>query len=168
MEISNLQASAESLVKQLAGQLLETESYLCCAESCTGGLLAKLCTDLEGSSAWFERGFVTYSNLSKQQMLAVDQQTLIDHGAVSEATARQMAAGALANSAADLAVAITGIAGPGGGSPDKPVGTVCFGFATKNGPTKTVTQRFDGDRDQVRWQSAVYALQQLVKMNSKK
>jgi nicotinamide-nucleotide amidase len=120
------------------------------AESCTGGLIAGVITDVAGSSAWFERGFVTYSNEAKMEILGVPAATLSAHGAVSEATARAMAEGALAHSRADVAVAITGVAGPDGGSADKPVGTVCFGWVLPGGPPVTTTRHFPGDRAAVR------------------
>lgn len=162
-EISPDESSAEQLVVQLASRLLQNQSMLACAESCTGGWLAKLCTDLAGSSSWFERGFVTYSNESKQQMLGVSVHTLQQHGAVSEAVALQMAEGVLNKSPADYAVAITGIAGPAGGSDEKPVGTVWFALAGRNGRRETHCQQFAGDRRQVRWQAVVFALQQLIR-----
>lgn len=155
------------------------------AESCTGGLVAKLITDLAGSSQWFERGFVTYSNLAKEQMLGVDAQLLTDCGAVSEAVAEAMAKGALSNSQAQFALSITGIAGPGGGTKTKPVGLVCFGWAyyvvggsvagedvaagedtlgKKEIITTTSSQRFSGDREAIRNQSALFSLQKIVEI----
>jgi nicotinamide-nucleotide amidase len=129
------------------------------AESCTGGWVAQAVTAIAGSSDWFERGFVTYSNASKMQMLRVTADTLRTHGAVSEQTAREMAAGALARSRAQVAVAITGIAGPSGGSAEKPVGMVCFAWAKKGDVGSAVTHRFNGDRESVRRQSVIAALQ---------
>ena len=120
------------------------------AESCTGGLIAGAITDVAGSSGWFDRGFVTYSNEAKIEMLGVQADTLAAHGAVSEATAAEMAAGALARSRADLAVAVTGVAGPDGGSAAKPVGTVCFAWARAGEPVATATRHFPGDREAVR------------------
>jgi nicotinamide-nucleotide amidase len=131
------------------------------AESCTGGLLAAYLTEKSGSSAWFERGFVTYSNEAKIEMLGVKQSTLEHYGAVSEQTAKEMAEGALNNSRADLSIAITGIAGPDGGSADKPVGMVCFGFAGKNIESLTQTKYFEGDRKAIREQAAQFALEKL-------
>ncbi len=153
----------EQLTHQLAEKLTHTGSMICTAESCTGGLIAKTFTDLAGSSDWFERGFVTYSNQAKMDMLGVSPQTLQRHGAVSEATAREMARGAIANSTAQYAIAVTGIAGPGGGSAEKPVGTVWFGFAT---PETLIceTQVFGGDRERVRNSSLRYALQQVLQL----
>lgn len=150
-------------VEVLAGRLLGQGWMLACAESCTGGWLAKVCTDLPGSSAWFERGFVTYTNEAKQEMLGVAAETLQAHGAVSEETVAQMAAGALARSRAQVSVAISGIAGPGGGTLEKPVGTVCFGWALQGGATSTERHRFDGDREAVRAQAVRHALQGLLK-----
>jgi nicotinamide-nucleotide amidase len=128
------------------------------AESCTGGWVAKLVTDVAGSSGWFDRGFITYTNQAKQDMLGVKEATLAAHGAVSEATVAEMAAGALRHSQADVAVAISGIAGPTGGSPDKPVGTVCLAWSRRGGPTHTLRLHFDGDREAVRAQAALAAL----------
>jgi nicotinamide-nucleotide amidase len=131
------------------------------AESCTGGWIAKCVTDIAGSSAWLERGFVTYSNAAKQEMLGVASATLAVHGAVSEAVVAEMAAGALAHSHATVAVAVSGIAGPGGGTADKPVGTVCFAWALA-GRVEVATCRFAGDREQVRRDSVVHALAGLI------
>lgn len=133
------------------------------AESCTGGLVAAAITDIPGSSAVFDRGFVTYSNAAKTAMLGVAQATLERHGAVSEAVAREMAEGALARSDADLAVAITGIAGPGGGSPAKPEGRVCFGLARSGAQTLTETMDFGArGRQSVRAASVDHALRRLA------
>lgn len=132
------------------------------AESCTGGWVAQAVTSVAGSSDWYERGFVTYSNDSKQELLGVRSETLVRHGAVSEETAREMALGALARSKGTVAVAVTGVAGPGGGSREKPVGMVCFAWASKKGVT-TETLRFPGDRESVRRQSVIHALQGVLK-----
>jgi nicotinamide-nucleotide amidase len=132
------------------------------AESCTGGLVAGAITDIPGSSAWFERGFVTYSNEAKMEMLGVRPETLATHGAVSEATAAEMATGALTHSRADVAVAVTGIAGPDGGNPAKPVGTVCFAWARRNRAVDTDTRRFAGDRAAVRAATVEAALRGLI------
>jgi nicotinamide-nucleotide amidase len=150
------------LAGRVGGLLLERQRMLATAESCTGGWVAKCLTDIAGSSAWFERGFVTYSNRAKQEMLGVAGATLDGHGAVSEATVGEMARGALARSAADVAVAISGIAGPTGGAPDKPVGTVCFAWLVAGAEPRVATRRFDGDREAVRRQSVVCALQGLI------
>ena len=128
------------------------------AESCTGGLVAGAITDIAGSSEWFDRGFVTYSNEAKVELLGVRPETLARFGAVSEAVAREMVAGALERSEADIAVAVTGIAGPAGGSPDKPVGLVWLAWATRGGRTEAASQRFPGDRAAVREASVAAAL----------
>ena len=131
------------------------------AESCTGGMIAAACTDLAGLSNWFERGFVTYSNAAKTELLGVDPVLIDTHGAVSEPVARAMAQGALDRSHAQAAVAVTGVAGPGGGSADKPVGTVWFGWATPAGVTSEV-RHFGGDRAAVRQATATHALARLA------
>ena len=131
------------------------------AESCTGGMIAAACTDLAGSSNWFERGFVTYSNAAKTELLGVDPVLIDTHGAVSEPVARAMSQGALDRSHAQAAVAVTGVAGPGGGSADKPVGTVWFGWATPAGVTSEV-RHFGGDRAAVRQATATHALARLA------
>ena len=148
----------DDLLRSLADALNAKGWMLTTAESCTGGWIAKLCTDLAGSSAWFERGFVTYSNEAKQDMLGVREETLAQYGAVSEAVTAEMAAGALLHSRAQVAVSVSGIAGPGGGTVSKPVGTVCFGWALQGGKVRTATHRFEGDREAVRRQSVEYAL----------
>jgi nicotinamide-nucleotide amidase len=134
---------------------------LATAESCTGGLIAAACTDLAGSSDWFERGFVTYSNAAKSELLSVPPQLIETHGAVSEAVVRAMALGALTHAKAQVAIAVTGIAGPGGGSADKPVGTVWLGWAIQ-GQVFSQCQQFAGDRAQVREASVRYALSRLL------
>lgn len=136
------------------------------AESCTGGWIAEAVTAISGSSAWFDRGFVTYSNAAKIDMLGVSPATLTAHGAVSEATALEMVAGALERSLADIAVAVSGIAGPSGGTPDKPVGLVCLAWATRNVPARALTLRFAGDRYAVRRQTVLRALQGIVEFAS--
>lgn len=152
------QTALEALAADVGVLLQANGQRLATAESCTGGWVAQCLTSIAGSSDWFERGFVTYSNDAKQEMLGVARDTLDRHGAVSVATAQAMAAGALQHSRADWAVAITGIAGPGGGSPDKPVGMVCFGWAGPDGTVDTDTRYFTGDREQVRAQSVAHAL----------
>jgi nicotinamide-nucleotide amidase len=136
---------------------------LACAESCTGGLLAGACTELSGSSLWFERGFVTYSNEAKTELLGVDATLIQQHGAVSEPVARAMVQGALTHSRAQVAVAITGVAGPTGGTPTKPVGLVWFGFAL---PAQVLTEHrhFAGDRTTVRAAAVRHALQRLTEL----
>ncbi len=135
---------------------------LATAESCTGGWVAGAVTAIAGSSEWFDRGFVTYSNDAKMEMLGVSAVTLEAFGAVSEQTAGEMAAGALAHSHAQLALSITGVAGPGGGSAEKPVGMVCFGWAGEGGAPLVITRNFSGDRESVRRQSVICALQGVV------
>jgi len=152
----------ETLAEDLGCQLVERGEWLAAAESCTGGWLAQSVTAIAGSSTWFDRGFVTYSNAAKVDMLSVPESVLARHGAVSEAVARAMAQGTLAHSRADWSVAITGIAGPGGGSPEKPVGTVCFAWARKDGGCEAQTCRFSGDRKSVREQSVRHALMGLI------
>ncbi len=141
--------------------LLSRGATLTTAESCTGGWIAKVITDISGSSAWFEQGFVTYSNQAKIAQLGVSAATLEAHGAVSEATVREMAAGALKMAGADFAVSVSGIAGPDGGSAEKPVGTVWFGFAAAGDHVLAVCRHFTGDRDSVRSQAVAFALQTL-------
>ncbi|MBL8388864.1 MAG: CinA family protein [Hydrogenophaga sp.] len=150
------------LVAALADALRARGQMMATAESCTGGLIAGACTELSGSSDWFERGFVTYSNAAKSELLGVPAVLIHDHGAVSEAVARAMATGAVANAHAHWSVAVTGIAGPTGGSADKPVGTVWFGWATPEG-VFTERQRFDGDRAAVRQATVAHALTGLLK-----
>ena len=157
---------APALVAQtadLADILQKNNWFMATAESCTGGLIAAACTDLSGSSHWFERGFVTYSNAAKIELLGVDAALIERHGAVSEEVARAMAQGAVARSHAQAAVAVTGVAGPDGGSADKPVGTVWFGWATPRG-TVTEMKRFDGDRASVRQATVAHALARLLEL----
>lgn len=152
----------DDLAKRVGQRLKAAGQVLVTAESCTGGWVAQAVTSIAGSSDWFERGFVTYSNAAKQEVLEVKQSTLKKHGAVSEETAREMARGALARSQGTLALAVTGIAGPGGGSREKPVGMVCFAWVRgKN--IKSETRRFPGDRDSVRRQSVIHALEGVLK-----
>jgi len=150
------------LAAQVGGALKAHGLMLATAESCTGGGVAQAITDVAGSSAWFERGFITYSNLAKQQMLGVSEATLSQHGAVSEAVVREMVAGALANSAAQVAVAVSGIAGPDGGTPDKPVGTVWFAWGIKHGATHAQRHQINGNRVAVRAQATRIALQGVI------
>lgn len=156
------------MTRALAEDLLSTcrtaGMTLATAESCTGGLIAGAITDIPGSSDVFDRGFVTYSNAAKTEMLGVAPATLDAHGAVSEATATEMATGALARSAAGLAVSVTGIAGPGGGSPGKPEGRVCFGLARKGAATVAETVDFGAlGRDAVRRATVEHALRLLIR-----
>jgi nicotinamide-nucleotide amidase len=146
------------------GTVLRARGWmLALAESCTGGMVAQYVTAIPGSSTWFERGFVTYSNTAKIEVLGVDRQTLETHGAVSEAVVLEMARGALAHSHAQIAAAISGIAGPAGGTPDKPVGTVCFGWVT-SGRAACETRHFGGDRSAIRRQAVAHALQRLAQL----
>ena len=151
------------LVEDLATALLARGWMLATAESCTGGLIAGACTDLAGSSNWLERGFVSYSNAAKSELLGVDAALIARHGAVSEPVARAMAQGALQHSKAQCAIAVTGIAGPGGGSADKPVGTVWFAWATPQG-VRSEVQRLDGDRAQVRSATVQHSLAVLLSL----
>jgi nicotinamide-nucleotide amidase len=154
-----------ALSERVGQKLRGAGRRLATAESCTGGWVAKACTDVAGSSQWLECGFVTYSNAAKMRDIGVTERTLVDHGAVSEATVREMAAGALRVSGADVAVAISGIAGPDGGTPTKPVGTVWFGLAWKRGEEVAVIaerQLFGGDRELVRRCSVKRALEMVL------
>ncbi|WP_420712389.1 nicotinamide-nucleotide amidase [Niveibacterium sp. 24ML] len=152
----------ERLSHDLGDWLAGRELKLATAESCTGGWLAEVITATSGSSSWFDRGWVTYSNESKQEMLGVRADTLAAHGAVSEAVVREMAEGALARSAASRAIAVSGIAGPSGGTPEKPVGTVWIAWAHADGETRTEHHCFAGDREAVRRQTVVRALSGLL------
>lgn len=154
-------ADFEALAADLGRRFVARGWRVATAESCTGGLVAGAITSVAGSSDWFERGFVTYSNEAKLQMLGVPSELLDRHGAVSEPVAIAMARGAVGGSRADCAVSITGIAGPGGGSPAKPVGMVCIGLATRDGNARARTFQFDGSRAEVRRASVVAALEGL-------
>lgn len=149
----------DDLVHRLAGALTATGARIAVAESCTGGWIAKALTDLPGSSAWFGWGFITYSNAAKVAVLGVSEETLAGQGAVSEDVAEQMATGARLASGAEIAVAVTGIAGPAGGSAGKPVGTVCFAWAGPGVQLTSTTRQFSGDRAAVRRQSVIAALE---------
>jgi len=155
----------DALCRALAERLKDRGWMLAVAESCTGGLIAAACTALSGSSDWFERGFVTYSNAAKSELLGVDPELIRQHGAVSEVVARAMAFGAVRHSAAQVGVSVTGIAGPTGGSTDKPVGTVWFGFMV-DGRLVSETVRFEGDRAAVRAATVQHALRRLVELLS--
>jgi nicotinamide-nucleotide amidase len=152
------QAELEALAVELGEALQRRGWMLACAESCTGGWAAQACTAIAGSSAWFERGFVTYSNAAKRELLGVPEAHLVSHGAVSLEVARAMAEGALQHSRAQAAFAITGIAGPGGGTPEKPVGTVCFAWAAADRETVAERVQFAGDRRAIRARSVAYAI----------
>lgn len=147
------------LAQRLAGVLTATGMRIAIAESCTGGWIAKALTDLPGSSAWFGYGFITYSNAAKVALLGVSEETLAGQGAVSEDVAEQMATGARLASGAEIALAVTGIAGPAGGSAEKPVGTVCLAWAGPGVQLASTTRQFSGDRAAVRRQSVIAALE---------
>ena len=153
----------QSLCEELAGRLQARGWMLATAESCTGGMIAAACTDLSGSSNWFERGFVTYSNEAKSELLGVDPGLIAQHGSVSEVVARAMAFGAVRHAHAQVGVAVTGVAGPTGGTPQKPVGTVWFGFQV-DGQLTSETRRFDGDRAAVRDATVQHALRRLLEL----
>lgn len=164
--MSNL--NVKIIVEELAELLIASNKTLVAAESCTGGWIAKQLTDLSGSSAWFDRGFVTYSNLAKQEMLGVAEETIDIFAAVSEETVVAMAKGALQNSHADFSLSVSGIAGPSGGSVDKPVGLVWFAWCKKSSAIKddivlSKHQIFRGDRNAVREQSVIYSLKMLIR-----
>jgi len=150
------------LAKRIGACLKKRKLKLATAESCTGGWIAQAVTSVSGSSGWFDRGFVTYSNEAKSELLGVRASTLSRHGAVSAQTAKEMAAGALRRSRAQVAIAVTGIAGPGGGTRAKPVGMVCFAWAGKKGGAQSAVRRFAGGRESVRRQSVVVALRGLL------
>lgn len=154
---ARLEQELATQAKQLADLCVAAGWMIVTAESCTGGLIARALTEIPGSSKWFERGFVTYSNDAKIESLQVGTRTLMEYGAVSEPVAREMAMGALAHSKAQLALSVTGIAGPDGGTSDKPVGTVVFGWASVK-RVEAATRHFDGDRGAIRLQSAIYAI----------
>jgi nicotinamide-nucleotide amidase len=157
----NLELSRQKSCWLVADLMLKKQFFLTTAESCTGGLIAAACTHLAGSSQWFDRGFVTYSNAAKTEMLGVDAALITQFGAVSEPVAAAMAQGAVKHSAAQVSVAVTGVAGPTGGSVEKPVGTVWLGWCV-NGQTTTELYHFDGDRAMVRALTVQQALQGLV------
>jgi nicotinamide-nucleotide amidase len=154
----------EILAKEVGEKLKAKGWMLATAESCTGGWVGQAITSISGSSEWFDCGFITYSNTAKRELLGVKTTTLARHGAVSEATARAMAEGALARGHADIAVAVTGIAGPGGGTLDKPVGTVCFAWIRKNEEATTERRQFVGDREAIRRQAVAAVLQGIVSL----
>lgn len=152
------------LAIELGGKLRARGWMLATAESCTGGWVGQLLTSLPGSSEWFERGFITYANAAKIEMLGVSEEILAAYGAVSEQTAAAMAAGALKHSHAQAALAISGIAGPGGGTPQKPVGLVCYGWALADGTVMSSTCRLDGDREEIRSRAVAAALRGLIEL----
>lgn len=149
-------------IKQIGERLESKKEMLATAESCTGGWVGQVITSVPGTSHWYDRGFITYSNSAKREMLGVPTDVLARFGAVSEQTARAMAEGALQNSSARYALSITGIAGPQGGTPEKPVGYVCFAWAGLKRDTQIECIQLDGDRDVVRWQAVQHALEQML------
>ena len=158
-----MDAQLEALSRLVGDHLAARSWRLATAESCTGGWVAEVVTATAGSSGWFDCGFITYSNDAKCALLGVSSLTLARHGAVSEATTAAMAKGTLERSEADVALSISGIAGPGGGSPRRPVGTVCFGWARIGEAPQTATCRFEGDRESIRRQAVVFSLEELVR-----
>ena len=154
----------DKLAEEVGQRLQAAGLVLATAESCTGGWLSKVVTDIPGSSAWFDRGFVTYGNPAKRELLGVSAAAIADHGAVSEEVAREMAQGALKRSQAGVAVAITGIAGPAGGTEDKPVGTVCFAWVRAGRSPLSQRVQFAGNREEVRHQSVRLALEHLLEL----
>ena len=162
--MDNLEEQIGLRVDSLADRMRRKGWLLACAESCTGGLLAKSCTDLAGSSQWFERAYITYSNEAKTQMLDVPAELISSRGAVSEEVAAAMVEGIMNQTGVEIAASVTGIAGPGGGSPEKPVGTVCFGFAVRGQSIEVFSEQFTGDRNQVRHKSVMYVLDKLLKL----
>ncbi len=154
----------QDLVSQLAGALLKKEWHLSTAEACTGGLVAAAITELTGSSDWFERGYVTYSNSAKSEDINVSQELIAQHGAVSDQVARAMVIGAKQSSNSDIALSITGIAGPTGGSIEKPVGTVCFAWILANNAIYSETKLFSGNRQEIRAQACEFSLKKLLEL----
>lgn len=149
-------------IKQIGERLESNKEMLATAESCTGGWVGQVITSVPGTSHWYDRGFITYSNSAKREMLGVPTDVLARFGAVSEQTARAMAEGALQNSSARYALSITGIAGPQGGTPEKPVGYVCFAWAGLRRDTQTECIRLNGDRDEIRWQAVQHAMEKML------
>ena len=150
------------LACELGEKLRARNWMIATAESCTGGWVGQLLTAIPGSSHWYERGFITYANAAKIEMLGVPEATLATHGAVSEETASAMAAGALQHSHAQASLAVSGIAGPGGGTPQKPVGLVCYGWALADGTVISSTCRLDGDREEIRSRAVAASLRGLI------
>jgi nicotinamide-nucleotide amidase len=164
MDMQTSDAALDVLAVELGRVLAQAGLRLALAESCTGGWIAKVVTDVAGSSSWFDRGFVTYSNEAKMDLLGVPGEVLESHGAVSEQTVRHMAEGALRRAGVDVTVAVSGIAGPGGGSERKPVGTVCFAWARRGAETLTESSCFPGNRDLVRRRAVGHALHGLLNL----
>jgi nicotinamide-nucleotide amidase len=159
-----MESGLYALAERVGRALVERRFMLVTAESCTGGWIGEAVTMVPGSSDWYERGFITYTHVSKREMLGVKTETLERHGAVSEQTVKEMVTGALAASHAQIAVAVSGIAGPAGGTPDKPVGTVCLAWAFGNGELTVETRHFAGDRAAVRRQAVERALAGVLKL----
>lgn len=159
-----MQAQITDLMQRVGDVLTAHDLMLVTAESCTGGKVASVITDVPGCSKWYERGYVTYSNAAKMQCLGVPESILQRHGAVSEATVNAMASGALVHSAAQVSVAITGVAGPGGGTLEKPVGTVYFGWAREGHIPVTAHKLFTGDRQRIRTAACIFALEGLLSL----
>lgn len=160
--MTNADERLEALAAEVGAWLRQRDWMLATAESCTGGWISTAITAIAGSSEWFDRGFVTYSYTAKEDMLGVSRDSITQHGAVSEQVVHEMAAGALQNSIAQVSLAVSGIAGPGGATADKPVGTVCFAWAVRNGDVICETRHFDGDRRAVRLQTVEHALRSLM------
>jgi len=154
----------ESIAKQIGEKLARKSWFLTTAESCTGGMISMLITDIAGSSKWFDRGFITYSNQAKQQMLGVSEQTILNFGAVSHETVREMANGAIENSNAQVSIAISGVAGPDGGSEEKPVGTVLIAWKVPERDVLTERFQFQGNRQEIRQQAAQLSLEKLFEL----
>ena len=159
-----MESTINTTILTVAEKLIASNQVLAVAESCTGGWLAKVCTDLPGSSGWFDRGFVTYSNAAKQEMLGVPKSVIAEFGAVSEQTVEAMVRGVLSNSHAHWGISISGVAGPEGGSEINPVGSVWFGWMKKGQNPTAIKKHFLGDRDNVRNQSVDFALEELLKL----
>jgi len=157
--MAEIENTLQDIIHRLGRKLREKKEMLATAESCTGGWVGQVITSVPGTSHWYDRGFITYSNAAKREMLGVSTDTLTRFGAVSEQTARAMAEGALQHSQARYTLSVTGIAGPEGGTPDKPVGYVCFAWAGHNQETRSGCLRFEGDRQQVRLQAVQHALE---------
>lgn len=164
MRVDLTDSGLYALAEQVGAALKSRALMLVTAESCTGGWVGEAVTMVPGSSDWYERGFITYTYISKREMLGVKLETLEQHGAVSEQTVKEMVTGALANSHAQVVVAVSGTAGPAGGTPEKPVGTVCLAWALRNGEPVAETRHFAGDREAVRRQSVVRALEGVLKL----
>ena len=160
----NLDIQLDDIIATMAKTLLAKGWRLSTAESCTGGLVAAMITALAGSSEWFERGYITYSNQAKSEDIDVSQNLIEQYGAVSDQVARAMSIGAKQNSGSDIALSITGIAGPTGGSPEKPVGTVCFAWVLANDQMISETKHFEGDRQQIRQQACDFSLRKLLSL----